>query len=95
MRSVLVVMYVLSAVLPVVGFARLLFRAQRDLDAARAKIAQRGGATSATFGDLNDTVSDISAEPRRLRADLLWDIGLVGAGLALGAAAGIWSLFTG
>lgn len=93
MLPVIIALYVLAGVLPIAGFARLLWRTDRRLRALDAEVAGRG--TSAyTFGDFNrDHAGDVRDPLRAERRDLLWDTGLVGVGLIAGAVASICSLF--
>ena len=91
MKILLVIMYTVGAILPLLGFLRLLFRASRDLDSAKKLAAVRGG-TGGTNADLNELLGDITAAPRKVRRDIFWDILLIGPGLALSAVASIWAL---
>lgn len=91
--SLAVTLIALSAVLPIVGFGRLLYRAQRSLSKANALVNERASAAP-TFDDFNAENDDIRKPFLRERNDLAWDISFVGLGLAAGAAASIWSLFT-
>ncbi|MDD7943519.1 hypothetical protein PUW79_02625 [Microbacterium sp. NE2HP2] len=90
--AVLVALYVLSAVLPIIGFGRLLWRAQRDLNEARRLSAERGS-PGYTFDEFDAAWGDRVAAPLATRNALVWDISLVGVGLLAGAAASIASLF--
>lgn len=93
MRSFLVVLLVLSFVLPTAGFGRLLWRSQKELNRVRTKVAVRGSMLQ-TWDDFDEqyegTVLDA---PLAARRDVVWDIVLVGLGMAAGAAAGILPLF--
>jgi hypothetical protein len=95
MRTVIVVLYVLAAALPIVGFGRLLFRAQRGLNEVRRMVVEeRGGSVAPQLRDLDRMIGeDITAPARKLRTDVLWDTSLVGVGLVAGAVASIWSLY--
>jgi hypothetical protein len=90
-RILLVAMYAASAILPTLGFVRLLVRTSRDIDKARKLVADRGH-TSATFADFDEQHEDITRAPKAAQRDLLWDTLLVGVGLAFGAVASILSL---
>ncbi|WP_066587803.1 hypothetical protein [Cellulomonas timonensis] len=92
MVPVIALLYILAAILPFAGFARLLTRAENDLRKASALVDERRS-TSATYDDFNEQYADIRRPFARLRDDLVWDISLVGGGLAAGAAASIWSLY--
>ena len=93
MREVLVLLYVLSAVLPIVGFGRLLWRTQRGLEAARRTIAERGHSLM-TLDDVSAKFGGDVREPfLNERRDLIWDIVFVGFGLVLGALASILALY--
>lgn len=88
-----ITLHAVAAVLPTIGFIRLLARATEELRKAETKIAERG-ASHMTFDDLDEMLGvPIDEGPRRLIRDLTVDITLVGGGLAAGAAASIWSLF--
>jgi hypothetical protein len=89
MTWLLIVFNVVAAVLPMIGFGRLLYRTHRTvrrLEVLQVARGHKGNARS----DL--TVPDITTEVRQERGDLVWDIVLVGLGLALGAFANIWPL---
>lgn len=90
--AVVIALFVLAAVLPVIGFGRLLWRSQSALSAAMAKVQERGH-NKKTFGDFDEENESVDAAPRAARDSVIWDICLVGTGLAAGAAASIWSLF--
>lgn len=87
-RTLLTVLYVLGAVLPIVGFARLLWRTNKGLQAAR-EVADRIGSRSGR------SYPDFVAPHEQKRRDLWFDIALVGSGLVLSAVASIWSLHLG
>lgn len=93
MRALLVVLLAASFVLPTLGFGRLLWRSQQVLDGARAKVAERGHdrQTLVEFDERYE--GSILEAPLDARRDLVWDIVLVGLGMAAGAAAGILPLF--
>lgn len=92
---VMMALFVMSAVLPIIGFARLLWRAQRGLNRAQAKVDERGH-SDILWGDVGEAnAGDIRGPYLQERNDLIWDIALVGAGLTAGAAASIWSMFQG
>lgn len=84
--------YAAAAALPIVGFARLLWRSQRDLAVAIGKVQARGGKTNTTIGDDNEAKADIRALPLARRRAAIWDIVLVGLGLAIGAFTSIAAL---
>lgn len=90
--TVVIALFVLAAVLPVLGFGRLLWRSQGALNAAMAKVQERGH-NKKTFGDFDEENESVDAAPRAARDSVIWDICLVGTGLAAGAAASNWSLF--
>ena len=91
-RSWLSLLFVVAAVLPVLAFARLLWRSQRALDKTLA-LAEKRGSPGGLISDFNETWSDITVAPRENRTAVIWDICLVGLGLVAGAVASIWSLF--
>lgn len=88
----LVVLYVLSAAPPILGFGRLLRRAQRDLNATR-EIAARRGRSWFTFDEFDAVWGNRVAAPLAVRETLIWDLVLVGVGLVAGATASIISLY--
>ena len=92
MHAMIVVLYVLSATLPVAGFGRLLSRAQRNVKAQARRIDEKGS-PDLTWDDMDELGSRFAESVIRERNDLLWDVALVGAGLTAGAAASIWALF--
>lgn len=92
MLPVIITLYVLAAALPIAGFGRLLWRADRRLRALDAEVARRG-VSDHTFADFNrDHAGDVRDPLRAERRDLLWDTALVGVGLIAGAVASICSL---
>lgn len=92
MLAAIICMYVLSAVLPAMGFGRLLIRAQRNVVRQKARVAQRGH-PHLTWDEFDELGSRFSEQVFRERNDLIWDVILVGVGLATGAGASIWALF--
>lgn len=88
---VLIVGYVLAALLPIIGFARLLWRAQADLDTARER-SQRSGGPALSWDEFDDAFADRESEPRSRRNAVIWDIIFVGTGLIIGAATSIAAL---
>lgn len=90
--TVVITLFVLAAVLPVIGFGRLLWRSQGTLNAAMAKVQERGH-DKKTLKDFNEENESVVAGPEAARNSVVWDICLVGTGLAAGAVASIWSLF--
>ncbi|HBR89238.1 MAG: hypothetical protein CMH38_13550 [Microbacterium sp.] len=88
---ILVAGYLIAAVLPIIGFARLLWRTQRALD--RESAAAVAAHSDAMSWDAFDAQFESRTDgPRRDRNAVLWDIGLVGSGLVLGAATSIAAL---
>ncbi|MDR7383520.1 hypothetical protein [Promicromonospora iranensis] len=87
--SLIIVLIVAAAVLPIIGFGRLLWRIQSRLNEAKRTIERRGHSSTAYEDMLYDIREPLHAE----RRSLLWDIGFVGTGLVAGAVASIWSLF--
>lgn len=89
MKWVIIVMYVLSALLPIVGLCRLVLGAYAD----KRTPAQRRSEAEADPRGLDEIVEDFG---RTVRADErrgVWlDLVLIGLGLALGSTAGILSL---
>jgi len=86
------VLFIAAAVLPIVGFGRLLLRAQGALNAANRKTAERGYAGP----DYDEIASEHPGQPskiREVRRDVGWDILLVGAGLTCGTVGSIWALY--
>ncbi len=88
MIGLLAALFALAALLPIIGLARLLWRAQRAVSAAEA--AETRGFT---WDEVDAMFGDRVSAPRSARASVLWDIGLVGTGLVAGAVASIASLF--
>jgi hypothetical protein len=89
---VLWVMFGLAAALPIVGFGRLLWRAQAALDRAN-RLADERGFAGPNYGE---AVAANPAQPSQIREQrnaVVWDISLVGSGLILGAVASIVSLY--
>lgn len=85
-------LFIAAAVLPIVGFGRLLWRAQAALNLAIQRTRERG------FSGPNriELVSEHPMQPARIREtrnDVVWDIVLVGVGLVAGAVASIWALY--
>lgn len=91
--ALIVALNVLSAVLPILAILRLLRRAFQDASARRAQIAERGDEKQLTFGDLDVLIARLAGEPFERVSAVLWDVGLIGAGVVIGATANIWSLF--
>lgn len=88
---ILVAGYLIAAVLPIIGFARLLWRTQRVLD--RESAAAVAAHSDAMSWDAFDGQFESRTDgPRRDRNAVLWDIALVGSGLVLGAATSIAAL---
>lgn len=90
--AVLVILYALSALLPIIGFGRLLWRAQRDLNEAR-RVSAELESPGYTWDEVDAAWGDRVGVPLSTRNDLIWDIALVGVGLVAGAAASIASLY--
>jgi hypothetical protein len=90
-KIVQAVMFGLSAILPLIGFLRLLWRSSRALSEVNMLIKERGH-SAVTLDDFGKANSDISTKPKEERKNLIWDVVFVGTGLALGALASIWSL---
>jgi hypothetical protein len=90
--TVVIALFVIAAVLPVLGFGRLLWRSQGALNAAMAKVQERGH-DKKIIKDFNEENESVLAGPKVARNSVVWDICLVGTGLAAGAVASIWSLF--
>lgn len=85
-------LYVAAAVLPIAGFARLLFRTQVRVRAADRKVKARGYAYS-DFDDFDaHWAGDVRGPLWEERNALVWDTCLVGVGLVAGAVASVWSL---
>jgi hypothetical protein len=91
-RSWLSLLFVVAAVLPVLAFARLLWRSNRALAKTLLLVEDRGS-RGGIFSDFNKEWSDITVRPREDRNAVIWDIVLVGIGLIAGAVASVWSLF--
>lgn len=85
-------MFAVAAVLPILGFGRLFWRAQKTLSEARATIQERGHA-KITYDDFNRDNAELTTRPVEARNEVIWDICLVGTGLVVGAAASIWALY--
>ena len=105
MIPALVTLNVLSALLPLIGLARLsiaaraeLRRAQeaeRDAEAQAPRIAT-GRGDSLQFirmSDLTAAARSAAEAPSRAWANVRLDLALVGTGILLGAVANTWSLF--
>lgn len=89
----LVVLQLVAFGAPTLAFARLLWRTQAEVNRARAKTEERGHdrQTSADFDE--QWGRSLLDAPLSVRRDVVWDIVLVGVGMAAGAAAGILPLF--
>lgn len=86
------VFFIAAAVLPIAGFARLLWRAQAALNAANEKAEVRGFSGP----DRTELVSEHPSQPKKIRETrnaVVWDICLVGVGLVCGAVASIVALY--
>jgi hypothetical protein len=92
-RCLVTLLFTLAAVLPIIGFARLLWRSQTALNRINALVEERGTPIG-TIGDHNALWNDIREIPKANRNAVIWDICLVGSGLLLGAAASIWTFIT-
>ena len=90
--GVLIIGYVLAAVLPLCGIIRLLVHARGVatdvLDRTRCT-----GSSTLTYGEVAKQFSDRARAPRARQLDVIWDLVLIGGGLAIGAATSITSLF--
>lgn len=91
-RLWLSLLFGVAALLPVVAFARLLWRSQGALAKTLLLVEERGSPVG-TLGDHDKVWADITTRPRENRNAVVWDICLVGLGLMAGAAASVWSLF--
>ena len=91
-RFWLSLLFGVAAVLPVLAFARLLWRSQCALAKTLLLVEDRGSAVG-TIGDHDKVWTDITVRPRENRNAVIWDIFLVGIGLIAGAVASVWSLF--
>ena len=93
MACVLALMYGLSFLLPVIGLCRLYLLARKDakaLDAA-PKTASGAGISHGQRRSVSEIlVPAVIDRPKQV----IWDLALIGFGLAFGAAAAIISLFT-
>jgi hypothetical protein len=84
----IILLIALGAILPIVAFARLLWRAQRAASSIPAmKPAPTKGEVAGLWYFIRRDL------PVRERNAVIWDICLVGVGLLSGAAANIWSLY--
>ena len=90
-KPILIALFALSALLPTVGFVRLFIRASKDLARAE-RIAEERGSAAAQLRDLSEEYSDITAKPRAVKKQLVWDSLFVFVGLGCGAVASILSL---
>lgn len=94
-RIFLSVLYVVAAILPLIGFGRSLYRVQVRLRALDEVVEQRGQ-SGFTWDDFDEAgAGDVRQRLWDERKALLWDITLIGSGLAIGAVASTWSLFLG
>jgi hypothetical protein len=91
MVPLIVGLLVASVALPVLGFARLLYRAQRDLNEARRQ-ATLSGEPGYPWDDVDAMFADRVARPKATRDALIWDIVFVGLGLLAGAVASALTL---
>lgn len=89
MLLLIIALTAVAAVLPIIGFSRLLWRIHSRLRDAERTIAQRGHSSMSHEDFMYDIREPLYAE----RRSLLLDIGFVGIGLVAGAVASIWSLF--
>ncbi|WP_416443468.1 hypothetical protein AB3K78_11825 [Leucobacter sp. HNU] len=93
MKLVLTLLYVLSAVLPLIGLVRLFRKARGERDSAlKANYGQSSGVTFNAVGPLLESL--LAATVRRPQ-EVKSDLGLVGGGIVLGGVAsvlGVWFL---
>lgn len=90
---IVIVLYIIGAFLPVIGFGRLLWRVQGRVRALDTVVAERGFSHS-TWDDFDESYArDLRTPHQEERRDLIWDVIYVGSGLTVSAIAGIWSLF--
>lgn len=93
MPLVLVTLYAAAAVLPILGFGRLLYRTQKRIQDLDRKVEERGY-SHVSYDDVDNLLSGDVREPLwGERRALVWDILFVGTGLVAGAIASIWSVF--
>lgn len=90
---VLWLLFIAAAVLPIVGFGRLLYRAQRTLDLVERRARERGFA-GPNRGEMASEHPLQPARVRETRNDVIWDIVFVGTGLICGAIASIVALYS-
>lgn len=90
--ALIVLLYVAAAVLPLIGFGRVLVRLNGEIQERRRRIAERGH-DELTYDDVDREVGKLMTATLAARRDVIADIVFVGLGLVAGAAASIWSLF--
>lgn len=86
-------LFIAAAVLPIIGFGRLLWRAQRSLDLVERRAVERGFAGPSR----QEVASEHPLQPakvRETRNEVIWDIAFVGSGLICGAVASIAALYS-
>lgn len=88
MHIAIVLLYAGSAVLPVLGLYRILYRAKADARKLKAAPHRGDGVSIGQLSTINAMmVRDVLSHPLAI----WWDFALVGGGLVAGAAASIWS----
>lgn len=86
MLIAVVVLYVLSAVLPLAGLLKLLLSAEKEATALKNVPPDSYAAVQAGLPIL---LRQVTTRPGGVRSDFIF----IGAGVVFGAAASIWSLF--
>ncbi|WP_345434834.1 hypothetical protein [Microbacterium gilvum] len=92
MRTLVVALYAVSAVLPLLGIARLFVLARREAGPVlQAKPTKDGKGIS--YDESEKALPAIVNAVRHRPRAILWDFAFIGSGVLAGAAASIWSLY--
>ena len=86
-------LYIAAAVLPIIGFGRLLWRIQVRVRRFDRMIEERGYSHTSYDDVQSFFTGDVRKHVWSERRDLFWDTALIGTGLVAGAVASIWSLY--
>lgn len=89
MRCIMILMYVFSVILPMIGLVRALGYATKRQRA----VATPEGVSKIAYGGFLGKVEDATTDAARNKTDAIVNLLFIGVGLGLGGAASIWALF--